>query len=475
MSERADVALSLISHTNAGKTTLARTLLDRDIGEVRDAAHVTQDASMHTLIETPEGDRLSLWDTPGFGDSARLAKRLAQQGSPVGWFLTQVWDRYRDRTFWLTQKAVRNVRDDADVVLYLVNVSEAPEDAGYLAPELAVLEWVGKPVIALLNQTDAEGGDDEARWRERLAAAGVGNVLPLDAFARCWVQELALFEVIARVLPESKQPAFGRLDAAWQARRRGQFDAAMQAIAAIVARAACDSETLPQETLLTSVGRQLGIGRSEAESSVQRAEHEMAMRIEADIRACTDRLIEIHLLKGNAEAEAFVRRGGGLRREAPVGKGKAVMAGGIVSGALTGLGADLAVGGLTLGGGMLAGALLGALGGAGVAHGMNLVREREHATLAWDDTFLCILASDMLLRYLTVAHFGRGRGDWKSSEPPARWREHVQAMIEARRAELAQIFAARSSDAAAVEARLWPLLGTCALEVLDALYRRPSQ
>mgnify|MGYP003495171562 CR=1 FL=1 len=35
------IALSLVSHTNAGKTTLARTLLGRDIGEVRDAPHVT--------------------------------------------------------------------------------------------------------------------------------------------------------------------------------------------------------------------------------------------------------------------------------------------------------------------------------------------------------------------------------------------------------------------------------------------------
>jgi predicted GTPase len=30
--------LSLVSHTNVGKTTLARTLLGRDVGEVRDAA-----------------------------------------------------------------------------------------------------------------------------------------------------------------------------------------------------------------------------------------------------------------------------------------------------------------------------------------------------------------------------------------------------------------------------------------------------
>ena len=153
MSGGATVALSLISHTNAGKTTLARTLVGRDVGEVRDEQHVTRQADAYPLIETPEGDALVLWDTPGFGDSARLARRLAQQGNPVGWFLSQVWDRFRDRAFFLSQQAVRNVRDQADVVLYLVNASETPEDAGYLAPEMAVLEWIGKPVIVLLNQT----------------------------------------------------------------------------------------------------------------------------------------------------------------------------------------------------------------------------------------------------------------------------------------------------------------------------------
>ena len=45
-----------------------------------------------------------------------------------------MWDRFRDRAFFLTQRAVRNVRDDADVVLYLVNAAEDPADAGYLAP-----------------------------------------------------------------------------------------------------------------------------------------------------------------------------------------------------------------------------------------------------------------------------------------------------------------------------------------------------
>src|SRR5690606_3808442 len=34
------ISLSLVSHTNVGKTTLARTLLGRDVGTVRDEAHV---------------------------------------------------------------------------------------------------------------------------------------------------------------------------------------------------------------------------------------------------------------------------------------------------------------------------------------------------------------------------------------------------------------------------------------------------
>ncbi|MCU0940031.1 MAG: GTPase domain-containing protein, partial [Burkholderiaceae bacterium] len=65
---KVSISLSLISHTNVGKTTLARTLLRRDVGEVRDAAHVTETADRFLLIGTPQGDELLLWDTPGFGD-----------------------------------------------------------------------------------------------------------------------------------------------------------------------------------------------------------------------------------------------------------------------------------------------------------------------------------------------------------------------------------------------------------------------
>ena len=93
MSAPAKIQFALVSHTNNGKTTLARTLVGMDVGEVRDAAHVTQISEGYPLLETLEGDRLVLWDTPGFGDSVRLLKRLSMVGNPIGWFLREVFDR----------------------------------------------------------------------------------------------------------------------------------------------------------------------------------------------------------------------------------------------------------------------------------------------------------------------------------------------------------------------------------------------
>ena len=62
------INLSLVSHTNVGKTTLARTLLGRDIGEVGDRSHVTIEPEDYVLLRAPDDSELILWDTPGFGD-----------------------------------------------------------------------------------------------------------------------------------------------------------------------------------------------------------------------------------------------------------------------------------------------------------------------------------------------------------------------------------------------------------------------
>jgi hypothetical protein len=470
------VSLSLISHTNAGKTTLARTLLGRDVGEVRDAPHVTAEATPYPLIQTTDGDLLTLWDTPGFGDSVRLARRLRQDRNPIGWFLSQVWDRYQDRALWLSQLAVRNVAEQADVVLYLVNAAEAPTDAGYLAPELEVLEWIGKPVLVLLNQTgpprehDDERADAE-RWRAAVAdAPHVRGVLAFDAFARCWVQEFTLFAAIGPVVPSADQPAFARLVDAWRDLRMDEFDAAMAALAAPIARAAGDRETLPIEPIATRVGGSLGLPNPARTQVRTDATERMAARLQADQRQSMDRLIVIHRLEGRAADEVLERVADDVRVDAPLDEGRMAAVSGVLSGALTGLGADLAAGGLTFGAGMVAGAIIGALGGAGIARGVNVARGRSDSTLRWEEAFLDGLVTSALLRYLAVAHYGRGRGAWQEGEYPPFWRAMVVDAVVANQERLAAIWARRADGEEALQRDLEATLRDLALGLLDELY-----
>ena len=47
------INLSLVSHTNVGKTTLMRTLTRQDIGEVADRPHVTEEACLLYTSPSP--------------------------------------------------------------------------------------------------------------------------------------------------------------------------------------------------------------------------------------------------------------------------------------------------------------------------------------------------------------------------------------------------------------------------------------
>lgn len=442
MTTGATISLSLISHTNAGKTTLARTLLSQSVGEVRDEAHVTIASSAYPLIDTTQGDRLVLWDTPGFGDSARLVKRLRQHGNPIGWFMSQVWDRFTDQTFWLNQLAVRNTREQADVVLYLVNAAEEPADAGYLAPELSVLEWIGKPVIVLLNQTGTrrppeQEAQDETRWRSHLQQwPHVRTVLTLDAFARCWVQEFALFDSVDAVLDPVRRGPFARLSLAWRERRMTQFAQAMRALALPLAQAACDHEPMSPTSMREKAMRLAGLARARGDGVQARAMSAMAARLQDGLQQGMQQLIAIHGLEGKAAAEVVEQMARDVQVDAPVDEGRAALLGGAMSGAMTGVAADLAVGGLSFGAGMLAGAVLGAFGGAGVARGFNLIRHKSQTVIRWDPAFLQQQAGAALLRYLAVAHYGRGRGEWQQRVYPEFWRtlaattaaDHVHAL-----------------------------------------------
>ncbi|MBX7207044.1 MAG: GTPase domain-containing protein [Verrucomicrobiaceae bacterium] len=469
------VTLSLVSHTNAGKTTLARTLLRRDVGEVRDAPHVTVFNEEHTLIETG-GAVLQLWDTPGFGDTARLLKRLKRFDKPLLWFLVQTWDRFTDKPLWCSQQALKNVREEADVVLYLVNAAESPEGAGYVAQEMEILSWVGKPVLALLNQTGPphEPHVEAAElklWKDHLTKHPVvRDVLNFDAFARCWVQEDVLLDSIGAMLSKEKATAFGEIKEAWHEQNVAVFEQSVKLLAVQLTSSVLDGVEVRAETLI----ERMGIGRGDINREYTDARQKLATKLAERLEHTTNELIALHGLEGSAERRMQEVAKEHFHQPQQVSESIWGVVASFAGGAMGGLIADLKLGGMTFGGGALLGGLASGLGAYALIRTYNLVRA-DDGRLHWSREHFREQVRLVLLCYLAVAHFGRGRGEWRDGVQPAHWHEACAKVIETFADAVDQVWKHSVEKQARPEVivrEMEHLVHDCARELLKRLYPR---
>jgi hypothetical protein len=304
-----------------------------------------------------------------------------------------------------------------------VNASEDPESAGYVAPELELLGWIGRPVVLLLNQTGPPGPPavrerDTQRWRALAARHPVvADVLPLDAFTRCWVQEGLLWQRVRDVLPAERRAILDAWLAQWRGEQTAVLRGAIDALADLLARAAGDAEPI----------------RAGGRRELRRAADALGRRLREGVAAANERLIELHGLDGDAAEALRIELGDVTAPEPPQPGWLRSVWGGLLGGAVGGVAADLATGGLTLGGGALVGAILGAAGGRGLAFGMELLRSGETPRAAWTREFLDRLGTDTVLRYLAVAHFGRGAGSFRVRDHPETFRAAAERAIAPRR------------------------------------------
>lgn len=467
------INLSLISHTNVGKTTLARTLLRKDIGEVFDQSHVTDVAEKHALMQTKDGVLLNLWDTPGFGDSFRLWKRLKVSDSAVLGFLTQTWDRFTDRPFWCSQHAILNVKDHADAVLYLANAAEDPEEASYIKPEMQILAWLGKPIVVLLNQMgppkDHDGEEREVtRWRKHFATiSNATEVMAFDAFARCWVQEEVLWKKVKDVLPARRKGLMQECLDHNRDRNLDRFQQAIDRLGEALNSIVQDSEPLPPQNLAEKILSPVSESFREPQ---KQAMTKLGERMIRALTAAVSDIIKLHELSGEAARIIEDRFEDDFAVQQPTSKGVAATVGGFLSGALTGLAADLTAGGLTFGGGALIGGLLGATGGVAAAEGFDFVKGAKEARVTWSPKFVAGIMESAILRYLAVAHFGRGRGEWTESEHPKVWREVVADVVAASSSDIDTAVQLTVSTKLGEDAPVGRLLGQLTEKALAQLY-----
>ncbi len=403
MSSKTRIVLSLISHTNIGKTTLARTLLKRDVGEVRDAAHVTEESEDFTLMHT-ETDELVISDTPGFGNVAKLLKRLDQEGGAWGWLMREVVDRAFNRALYSSIQAARNVRAQADIALYLVNVREKPQDAGYVRSELQLLEALGKPVVMVLNQVGQSSlGKEkfsslEKAWFDAFNEFScLKQVVLLDAFTRSWLQELRLIDLVANYLDPEKKAALKRL--------RARFLLVQDSIVN-------DCGKFAAKTLWFAAHQTIADQKDKSPKALFAL---MVAELQTHLDAYMDLLTRRHQIEaeGQARLETDVQEIIGL-----VGKGLSEKRTGLLAGAVAsagaGLMADILSGGLTFGGGALLGFLGGYFSGFSYARALNLQSNKK---VTWAKSALSRLFQLLLSYYLLSSVHGRGKGTLALDDP----------------------------------------------------------
>ena len=473
------VCLSLISHTNVGKTTLARTLLRRDVGQVLDEEHVTDISEAYPMLELPSGERLLLWDTPGFGNTAVLIKRLKRSAQPIRSFVLETWDRFRNRALWCSQQAVRNVQDEADVVLYLVDASQKPGDSAFVPMEMEILQWIDKPVIVLLNQLGppklplAEELDIE-EWKILLRRYPVvKQVLGLDAFARCWVQEHTLLEMITPLLPREKQPLYLSLMQAWLAKSRTTFSQTMTVLGQQLAESLCDRVTVSKESFL----QKLGMSRKSLNEEMDAAREQLSERLATRSVEASNGLILLHELTGQRQEQLEKMREENFLVPQQVNESLWSAVGGILSGAAVGVATDIKMGGLTFGGGTVVGIFAGGAGSYLLAKGYNLTRGGADF-VRWTGEHFIAQVETSLLFYLALSHWGRGRGDWAEADHPPYWRDKVHGAVAELRKPLERLWSTAGQSETtpnSLSEEISHLLTTAALNLLKTLYPRTSE
>lgn len=416
----APIRIAVVGHTNAGKTSLLRTLIRRvDFGEVSDRPGTTRHVERVELRIDGRAAGVQFFDTPGLEDAVALQEHIRTHFAADPAILPAEQVRRflagpeAHRVFEQEAKVLRTLLD-CDAAFLVIDV-RTPVLPKYRA-EIGLLAACARPVLPVLNFVrQAMAGGGEAPWRALLADAGLHAVARFDATAPFTGAERELYQDLATLLPAHRQTIAGivqRLEAERAARR----DAACAEIARLLlrtaamrrdvvmpepgsplARPASDGSPLPPAT-------RIGVEDEPAvDGAIQQAMRAAALALRQDVlrcaASCTRSLLDLYgfrtddadeaplpPLHGRWEMDLFntdTLRQAGKRLGAGTAMGVAV-----------GLMADIALGGASLGAGMA----LGAAAGGALAHGWGPLGRRMAARMRGirevtvEDAVLLVLA-----------------------------------------------------------------------------------
>ena len=375
------INVAVVGHTNAGKTSLIRTLLrDDQFGDIDETAGTTRYVEKSTVFAGDDAV-LNLFDTPGFEDSSALLQALEELSKTTEAKLpTDLLRAFitRAEDFPDFEQEIKVLRQSitSDVLLYIIDVREPL--LGKYRDEIDILSKAGKPILPVFNFI---AGNSEAllRWREQMAQFNLHAALEFDTVAFYFEAEKRLYQKLQSLLEqhyETLQILIDFRQEVWKSLNH----AAARRIFQLLTEVACYRREV--------VGKG-GVSDNEVldmQDFVRNAE-QMALQDLLSIFAFTQLDVDLQQLPvtdGQWHLDIFSPR---MLKDFGLNAGATAL-----SGAAVGAGLDLMVGGMSLG----AATMLGAALGAGLATVRKYQQElnaalRGHKWLCVNDNAISLL------------------------------------------------------------------------------------
>ncbi len=377
------INVAVVGHTNAGKTSLIRTLLrDDQFGNIDDAAGTTRSVEK-SVIFAGDDAVLNLFDTPGFEDSSALLQTLEVLSKtvdvkfPADLLRSLISQTEKFPEFEQEIKVLRQSLN-SDVLLYIIDVREPL--LGKYSDEVEILSKAGKPILPMFNFI-AGNSEPLMRWREQMTRFNLHAALEFDTVAFDFEAEKRLYQKLQSLLErryDTLQTLIDYRQEVW----KNLAHAGAQRIFQLLTEVAC---------YRLEVAGKDGISDAEVTSMqnfVRKAE-QLALQDLLSIFAFTQMDVNIQQLAvrdGQWELDVFSPR---ALKDFGLSTGATAL-----KGAAAGAGIDLMVGGMSLG----AATMLGAALGAGWA---TLRRYQHELAAAWQGhKWLCADDDTVSLLYL---------------------------------------------------------------------------
>ena len=344
------IKITLVGHTNTGKTSLLRTLTrDTTFGEVADSPGTTRHVEGARL--RLEGRAVLEWfDTPGMEDSISLLEYLETLDGPQ----ERLDGPARIRRFLDTPEAHGRYEQEArvlakmldcDAALYVIDARDPV--LGKHRDELAILAACGRPLLPVLNFVNAPAHRAD-EWRAAMARLGLHAVVEFDTVAPPLDGEQQLYAKLG-VLLDRHAAALARLSANLAEQRRARRGAAYELLA----------------DLLIDVAA-LHVSSASDEAALAAASGKLRDQVRQREQTCVNALLALYNFRAaDFTDDALPLQGErwGMDLFHPQAlKDMGVQVGmGAAAGAMAGAAVDLFSAGLSLGTGMLIGAAAGGL------------------------------------------------------------------------------------------------------------------